>query len=284
MNSDIRSYLADHHIIDGKGLLFNTQVPISLVGIQKRFSSNYEIDNTIHVKKSFDGMEPGTSGKITSIDLNNNTITAALDNGSLQKIDMFKNGDKISGSADSIKEFAKGDHIIFLKNDKLVGVNNGQLGKINSIDENGIMNVSVGRNRLNVNLNHYNYVDHAYAITDYKSQGGSYTKVIFSALADRVNLNSFYVAATRSKEDFYLLTDDVDQLTKHASKPQDKKSTLDHTISNDEIKNGINIHSKFEKGTELSEQQKNMTQTEKDQFATEKTPSPDHSFEMGMEI
>lgn len=284
LNSDIRSYLADHHIIDGKGLLFNTQVPISLVGIEKRFSSRYEIDNTIHIKKSFDGIEPGISGKITSIDLNNNTITAVLDNGSIEKIDMFKNGDKISGSADAIKEFAKGDHIIFLKNDKLVGVNNGQLGKINSIEENGIMNFSVGRNRLNVNLNHYNYVDHAYAITDYKSQGGSYTKVIFSALADRINLNSFYVAATRAKEDFYLLTDDVDQLTKHASKSQDKKSTLDHTISNHEIKNGVSIVSKFEKGTELSEQPKNVPQMGKDQFVTEKTPSPGNSFEMGMEI
>jgi len=212
LNSDIRSYLVDNNIIDGKGFLFNTRAPISLVGIEKRFSSHYEIDNTIHIKKTFDGIEPGTSGKITDIDLNNNTITAALDNGSLQKIDMFKYGDKISGSVDTIKEFAKGDHIIFLKNDKLIGVNNGQQGTINSIDESGIINVSVGKNRINVNLNHYNYVDHAYAITDYKSQGGSYPKVIFSAIADRVNLNSFYVAATRAKDDFYLLTDDVDQL------------------------------------------------------------------------
>src|SRR5208337_2581087 len=87
LNSDIRSYLVDNNIIDGKGFLFNTRAPISLVGIEKRFSSHYEIDNTIHIKKSFDGIEPGTSGKITNIDLNNNTITAALDNGSIQKID-----------------------------------------------------------------------------------------------------------------------------------------------------------------------------------------------------
>ena len=147
LNSDIRSYLVNNNIIDGKGFFFNTRAPISLVGIEKRFSSHYEIDNTIHIKKSFDGIEPGTSGKITNIDLNNNTITAALDNGSIQKIDMFKNGDKISGSADTIKEFAKGDHIMFLKNDKLIGVNNGQQGTINSIDESGIINVSVGKNQ-----------------------------------------------------------------------------------------------------------------------------------------
>jgi conjugative relaxase-like TrwC/TraI family protein len=284
LNSDIRSYLINNNLIDSKGFLFNTQSPISLVGIEKRFSSHYEIDNTIHIKKSFHGIESGVSGKITSIDLNNNTITASLDNGSIQKIDMFKNGDKISGSVDTTKEFAKGDHIMFLKNDKLIGVNNGQTGTINSIDESGIINVSVGKNRINVNLNHYNYVDHAYAITDYKSQGGSYSKVIFSALADRVNLNSFYVAATRAKDDFYLLTDDVDQLTKHASLPQDKKSTLDHTIQNDEMKNGINIYSKVEKDIDDSQQQGDLSRMEKDRYAIKQMPPNSNSFEKGMEI
>jgi len=284
LNSDIRSYLVNNNIIDSRGFFFNTQAPISLVGIEKRFSSHYEIDNTVHIKRSFNGIESGASGKITSIDLNNNTITAALDNGSIQKIDMFKNGDKISGSVDTIKEFAKGDHIMFLKNDKVIGVNNGQTGTINSIDESGIINVSVGRNRINVNLNHYNYVDHAYAITDYKSQGGSYSKVIFSALADRVNLNSFYVAATRAKDDFYLLTDDVDKLTKHASRPQDKKSTLDHTIQNDEMKNGINISSKVERDIDHSSQHKDLSRMEKDRSAAEQMPPNSNSFERGMDI
>ena len=284
LNSDIRSYLVNNNIIDSKGFFFNTQAPISLVGIEKRFSAHYEMGNTIHIKKSFHGIESGASGKITNIDLNNNTITAALDNGSIQKIDMFKNGDKISGSVDTIKEFAPGDHIMFLKNNKLIGVNNGQTGTINSIDESGIINVSVGKNRINVNLNHYNYVDHAYAITDYKSQGGSYDKVIFSALADRVNLNSFYVAATRAKDDFYLLTDDVDQLTKHASRPQDKKSTLDHTIQNEEMKNGINIYSKVEKDIDDSQQQKDLSRMEKDRYAIEQMPPNSNSFERGPEI
>ncbi|OPY84929.1 MAG: Multifunctional conjugation protein TraI [Smithella sp. PtaU1.Bin162] len=284
LNSDIRSYLVNNNAIDSNGFFFKTQAPISLVGIAKRFSSHYEIDNTIHIKKSFQGIESGTSGKITSIDLNNNKITATMDDGSMQKIDMFKNGDKISGSADTIKEFAQGDHIMFLKNDKLIGVNNGQTGTINSIDESGIINVSVGKNRINVNLNHYNYVDHAYAITDYKSQGGSYSKVIFSALANRVNLNSFYVAATRAKDDFYLLTDDIDQLKKYASLPQDKKSTLDHTIQTDEIINGINIYSKVEKDINNSQQQKDLSRMEKDRYATEQMPQHSNSFESGIEI
>ena len=284
LNSDIRSHLLNNHTIDSKGFFFNTQAPISLVGIEKRFSSHYEIDNTIHIKKSFHGIESGLSGKITSIDLNNNTITAALDDGSIHKIDMFKNGDKISGSADAIKEFARGNHIMFLKNDKLIGVNNGQTGTINSIDESGIINVSVGKNRINVNLNHYNYVDHAYAITDYKSQGGSYSKVIFSALADRVNLNSFYVAATRAKDDFYLLTDDADQLTRHASLAQNKKSTLDHTIPSDEINHGINIYSKVKKDIDHSSQHKDLSRIKKERYGAEQMPPRNDSSGREMEI
>ena len=141
-----------------------------------------------------------------------------------------------------------------------------------------------GINGINVNLNHYNYVDHAYAITDYKSQGGSYSKVIFSALAERVNLNSFYVAATRAKDDFYLLTDDVDKLTKHASLPQDKKSTLDHTIQTEEMKNGINIYSKVERDIENSSQQKDSSLMEKDRYSIEQIPQNSNSFEREMDI
>ena len=59
LNSDIRSYLVNNNIIDSKGFFFNTQAPISLVGIEKRFSSHYEMENTIHIKKSFNGIESG---------------------------------------------------------------------------------------------------------------------------------------------------------------------------------------------------------------------------------
>lgn len=142
---------------------------------------------------------------------------------------------------------------MFLKNDKLIGVSNGETGIINSITDKGIMNVAVGRNRININVNHYNYIDHSYAITDFKSQGGSYNRVFFSAVADRVNLNSFYVAATRAKEDFYLLTDNVDEFIKDASKAQEKKSTLDHTWGKDnyEAKRLIEDAKKYEESGKL---------------------------------
>ena len=56
---------------------------------------------------------------------------------------------------------------------------------------------------------------------------------IFSAIADRVNFQSFYVAVTRMKNELHVVADNIDDLKHNIMRIIDKKSTLDHTLNNE---------------------------------------------------
>ena len=146
------------------------------------------------------------------------------------------------------KKFGAGDKIMFQKNDKLVGVKNGQTGTIKSIDDQGNAKIRIGAEKLvssngetidksryvECNLNNkgdkaYTYVDHAYCITSHKSQGSTYDKCIaaYDVSNHKTNFNEFYVAATRQKQDVTIYTNDKDQFKDQVRQEQDKYSTFD---------------------------------------------------------
>ena len=146
------------------------------------------------------------------------------------------------------KKFGAGDKIMFQKNDKPVGVKNGQTGTIKSIDDQGNAKIRIGAEKLvssngetidksryvECNLNNkgdkaYTYVDHAYCITSHKSQGSTYDKCIaaYDVSNHKTNFNEFYVAATRQKQDVTIYTNDKEQFKDQVRQEQDKNSTFD---------------------------------------------------------
>ncbi len=61
-----------------------------------------------------------------------------------------------------------------------------------------------------VNLNNYQYIDHGYAVVEYKSQGGTWQNVIVHAdTAKETTYNSQYVAQSRGKSDVQIYTNDT---------------------------------------------------------------------------
>lgn len=102
------------------------------------------------------------------------------------------------------RKFAPGERVMFLKNDRGMGVKNGTLGVLRGI-ENGQMSVQlddhgkVGAGQMvSVNLREYTNLEHGYATTIHKSQGAtvSRTKVMASRAFDR---HATYVAASRHR-------------------------------------------------------------------------------------
>ncbi len=73
-------------------------------------------------------------------------------------------------------------------------------------------------------------MDHAYAITDYKSQGATTQRLIWYAPIDAgpLSSNSFYVAITRCKEEVGVYTNDAESLREKVKTEQQKESTLDY--------------------------------------------------------
>ncbi|GLV23501.1 Ti-type conjugative transfer relaxase TraA [Sphingobium sp. TomMM35A] len=97
------------------------------------------------------------------------------------------------------RDFASGDRIMFLKNERGLGVKNGTLGRIETVSpERMAVRLDDGR-RLAFDFKDYAHVDHGYAATIHKSQGVTVdrTHVLATPGMDR---HSAYVALSRHRD------------------------------------------------------------------------------------
>jgi ATP-dependent exoDNAse (exonuclease V) alpha subunit len=99
------------------------------------------------------------------------------------------------------REFAPHDRILFLRNEKSLGLKNGTLGTIEAIDH-GVLQVKLDgpdETQVIVDTRDYQDLDHGYATTVHKSQGSTVdrTYVLASRYFDR---HTSYVALSRHRE------------------------------------------------------------------------------------
>lgn len=104
-------------------------------------------------------------------------------------------------TARGAREFAAGDRLYFLKNERGLGVKNGSLGTVESLRD-GILQVRLDgeeQRRVAVDAGQYPHLDHGYAATVYKAQGTTVdrTYVLASAHFDR---HATYVALSRHRQ------------------------------------------------------------------------------------
>jgi len=138
---------------------------------------------------------------------------------------------------DGARRFAAGDRIVFLENNRELGVKNGMLGTVDAVEKARITATLDGKEEsLQVPIADYRAVDHGYATTIHKAQGATVdrTYVLASTTMDR---HLTYVAMTRhrdgarlyaSKEEF----GDVGALASRLSRSGAKETTLDYLTDN----------------------------------------------------
>ncbi len=100
------------------------------------------------------------------------------------------------------REFATGDRLYFLRNERALGVKNGSLGTVEKIRD-GVLQVRLdgeGERRVVVDTRWYRHLDHGYAATVYKAQGTTVDRsyVLATPHYDR---HSTYVALSRHREE-----------------------------------------------------------------------------------
>ncbi|NML13097.1 Ti-type conjugative transfer relaxase TraA, partial [Sphingobium sp. AR-3-1] len=109
-------------------------------------------------------------------------------------------GEDVRVSAErGAREFASGDRIMFLKNERELGVKNGSLGKVERVSPDHMaVRLDDGR-QVAFDLKDYAHVDHGYAATIHKSQGVTVDRahVLATPGMDR---HSAYVALSRHRE------------------------------------------------------------------------------------
>ncbi|MBU6207141.1 MAG: Ti-type conjugative transfer relaxase TraA, partial [Alphaproteobacteria bacterium] len=98
------------------------------------------------------------------------------------------------------REFATGDRVMFLKNERSLGVKNGSLGEIETVSPQRITaRLDDGRS-VAFDTKDYNQIDHGYAATIHKSQGMTIDRSHMLATPS-MDRHSTYVALSRHRED-----------------------------------------------------------------------------------
>ncbi len=134
------------------------------------------------------------------------------------------------------------DKIIFLKNDKAFGVKNGEVGVVAGFND-GFLSIQTDDGVKHIDIEKYQNIDHAYAITLHKSQGKTYDNAI--VLANKImDAKAFYVGMTRHRESvdlFYSKSDfaSFKSLINSASKYIHKDSISDYRDINNVNKSKV---------------------------------------------
>jgi hypothetical protein len=147
---------------------------------------------------------------------------------------------------DGKREFAPGDRIVFLENNRDLGVKNGMLGTVEAVEPHAIRvrldgKVADEPRTVNVPMNDYQTVDHGYATTIHKNQGATVDRsfVLASGTMDR---HLTYVAMTRHRDgvQLYAAQDEftnAGRLVEHGAAPYEhdpqKSDSYFVTLEND---------------------------------------------------
>ena len=141
-------------------------------------------------------------------------------------------------TTDGERPFAIGDRLVFLENDRKLGVKNGMLGTIEHAEE-GALRVRLdpsegkGPGRLvEVDAESYRAVDHGYATTIHKSQGATVDRA-FVLASDSMDRHLAYVGMTRHRTavTLYAARDefgDLAALSDRLGRSNAKETTLDY--------------------------------------------------------
>lgn len=246
LNDRIRRELVSKGQLKG-GKSFKVKEPTSLGAEEAARAGNYKVGQRLLVLNDLSSrVKGGAEGDIVSIDQRRNSVTIEIEKQN-HEIRLKKHYSDIAVYSQTERNFAPGDRIVFLRNDKKLNVKNGLQGTIERLDKKGNITVAADQGErfrfrlsdeakrkslwpINPIRHRYNFITHAYAITDHKSQGATTQVVIWYADASkgRINRNSFYVAATRAKETIKIFTNDKEELKQQVRRPQSKSSTLDY--------------------------------------------------------
>jgi ATP-dependent exoDNAse (exonuclease V) alpha subunit len=238
INQIIRQSLVGKGKVD-QGQAFTVYESNNVGGTSASFSTSYAKGQIVVFNGRCGDIPRGTQGEIQKINDQKNTIVVEWWD---KKVGKFRESEfsvpenckNFSTYNRKDLNFAVNDQVVFLKNDRNVGVRNGQLATIEAIDEGGNVTARLGKHKtVTFNIsNHgdkaYTYIDHAYCLSEYKSQGATIDRLVWHAPSTgNISSNSFYVAITRCKNEVAVYTDDVEKLQRKVKEEQMKYSTLD---------------------------------------------------------
>ncbi len=245
LNNMIREYLIESgQITNSKEC--DLRETINLSDLEKRSAYHYSNKQKVFLSKNIGKISAGREAVIKDIDLDNNSITIEHKGKNkvfIETVDLTEDGNKLNLFEDIKKDLGIADKIIMKKNDKKLGLSNGQIGTITNI-ENDKLIVQFEKKEVTFSTSQYKYINHAYAITDFAAQGKTTDRVIAVANSQAASFNDFYTQITRAKHEAIIITDNLKELQERASRDSTKLNATE--ILNKKKESDMNIEQKRE--------------------------------------
>ena len=109
-------------------------------------------------------------------------------------------GDEVRVTVErGLRNFARGDRVIFLQNERGLGVKNGTLGTIEQVNEKSMSVRTDDGRSVQFDLKEYNKIDHGYASTIHKAQGMTVDRTHVLATPG-MDAHSSYVTLSRHRD------------------------------------------------------------------------------------
>jgi len=157
-----------------------------------------------------------------------------LARGRMREGGALKGEDQLLGTERGERSFAVGDRLMFLRNERSLGVKNGTRGTVERVDGGGLAVRLDGPERrlVSFDLKDYAHIDHGYAATIHKSQGVTVDRAHLLA-TEGLDRHAAYVGLSRHREAVslhYGVEDfrDRDQLARTLGRERAKDTSLDY--------------------------------------------------------
>ncbi len=251
----------------GKGDAFSVLAPVR----QGVTVEGYRVGDTVIFSgkaREDGGVEPwgarlNTKGVVTALDRNSNQVEVSYSftsvkgegRGISKTVSRKLFAAEMSGRTTLFREeernFAVGDRVVLLRNDTKLKLQNGSIGVVREVESWGRMRLDLDGRDVEIDLRKYRFLDHAYAVTIYKSQGATVDQSIMYApmrlepgdhgldgegekkVAEpygRSSYNELNVAVTRARFETRIFTNSIEKLSKAAEQVDVKSSTLNPMI------------------------------------------------------
>ena len=238
LNRDIRQIYIKEGVLGKEG--YNREVlhNKSFTDAQKGKAFNYKEKDVLLINRDLRGagLKKDSYMKVEKIDHKGNQLFLS-GSGKAMNLDLNKIGNatkNIEVYQSGIKEFRKGDRILFTRSEKSSDILNSLQGKITEISKTHVhIKTDTGRDiSFSKTDNAIKHIDHAYAITVHRAQGKTINNIIGVMESWRKNLTtqrSFYVTISRAKNKATLVTDNKANLANELKKNTGyKMSALEH--------------------------------------------------------
>ncbi|AFL69600.1 MobF family relaxase [Sulfurospirillum barnesii] len=228
LNSSIRSHLIGNGKITESKNFATREVP-SMSALEKRSAIYYQVNEKVYLSKNIGSISAGREAIIKKINIDKNTLEIEhffKDKTFTETVYLSTHGNSLNLFKETFTDFGVGEQVIMKKNDSKLGLKNGQIGTITAIVNNEIT-VQFEKAVKTFSLKDYKYIQHAYAITDFASQGKTTDKVIAVANSQSASFNDFYTQITRAKFEAHIITDNLKELQLRAARDSQKLNATD---------------------------------------------------------